>query len=134
MALGCLRAARGMVQDCVDLGPSHAGEPRQELLHRSWREAVGGVVYVLGEHDRSDVGGLALVVDDPVELDIVGVPALLVPRHSPSMLTLRAEEGVTFLFIEHDMEVVMNHSDRVIVMAGGFLLVGYQLSGYFLAA
>ena len=27
---------RGMVQDCVDdLGPSHAGEPRQELLHRS---------------------------------------------------------------------------------------------------
>ena len=29
------------------------------------------------------------------------------------------EEGVTFLFIEHDMEVVMNHSDRVIVMAEG---------------
>ena len=29
------------------------------------------------------------------------------------------EHGVTFLFIEHDMEVVMNHSDRVIVMAEG---------------
>ena len=27
--------------------------------------------------------------------------------------------GVTFLFIEHDMEVVMRHSDRVIVMAEG---------------
>ena len=27
--------------------------------------------------------------------------------------------GVTFLFIEHDMEVVMNHSDTVIVMAEG---------------
>jgi branched-chain amino acid transport system ATP-binding protein len=26
---------------------------------------------------------------------------------------------VTFLFVEHDMEVVMNHSDRVIVMAEG---------------
>jgi branched-chain amino acid transport system ATP-binding protein len=26
---------------------------------------------------------------------------------------------VTFLFIEHDMEVVMNHSDRVVVMAEG---------------
>jgi branched-chain amino acid transport system ATP-binding protein len=35
------------------------------------------------------------------------------------MAGIRAEEGVTFLFIEHDMEVVMNHSDRVIVMAEG---------------
>jgi branched-chain amino acid transport system ATP-binding protein len=35
------------------------------------------------------------------------------------MQQLRREEGVTFLFIEHDMEVVMNHSDRVIVMAQG---------------
>jgi branched-chain amino acid transport system ATP-binding protein len=26
---------------------------------------------------------------------------------------------VAFLFIEHDMEVVMNHSDRVVVMAEG---------------
>jgi branched-chain amino acid transport system ATP-binding protein len=35
------------------------------------------------------------------------------------MQRLRAEEGVTFLFIEHDMEVVMNHAERVIVMAEG---------------
>ena len=28
-------------------------------------------------------------------------------------------EGTTVLFVEHDMEVVMNHSDRVIVMAEG---------------
>ena len=26
---------------------------------------------------------------------------------------------MTFLFVEHDMEVVMNHSDRVVVMAEG---------------
>jgi branched-chain amino acid transport system ATP-binding protein len=32
---------------------------------------------------------------------------------------LRAARGITFLFIEHDMDVVMNHSDRVIVMAEG---------------
>jgi branched-chain amino acid transport system ATP-binding protein len=35
------------------------------------------------------------------------------------MQALRREQGMTFLFIEHDMEVVMNHSDRVIVMAEG---------------
>ena len=27
--------------------------------------------------------------------------------------------GMTFLFVEHDMEVVMSHADRVIVMAEG---------------
>jgi neutral amino acid transport system ATP-binding protein len=35
------------------------------------------------------------------------------------MQNLRAERGVTFLFIEHDMEVVMGQADRVIVMAEG---------------
>jgi branched-chain amino acid transport system ATP-binding protein len=38
------------------------------------------------------------------------------------MQRLRREEGVTFLFIEHDMEVVMGHSDRVIVMAQGTVI------------
>jgi len=32
---------------------------------------------------------------------------------------LRTERGMTFLYIEHDMEVVMNRSDRVVVMAQG---------------
>ncbi len=32
---------------------------------------------------------------------------------------LRSEEGVTFLFVEHDMDVVMSHSDHVVVMAEG---------------
>jgi branched-chain amino acid transport system ATP-binding protein len=32
---------------------------------------------------------------------------------------LRTRDGTTVLFVEHDMEVVMNHSDRVIVMAEG---------------
>ena len=35
------------------------------------------------------------------------------------MQRLREEQGTTFFFIEHDMEVVMGHSDRVIVMAEG---------------
>lgn len=32
---------------------------------------------------------------------------------------LRSQDGTTFLFVEHDMEVVMNHADRVVVMATG---------------
>jgi len=32
---------------------------------------------------------------------------------------LRERCGVTFLFIEHDMEVVMGQSDRVVVMSEG---------------
>jgi branched-chain amino acid transport system ATP-binding protein len=40
------------------------------------------------------------------------------------MERLRKEEGVTFLFIEHDMEVVMNNSDRVVVMAEGKVIAG----------
>jgi neutral amino acid transport system ATP-binding protein len=35
------------------------------------------------------------------------------------MHELRSGLGVTFVFIEHDMEVVMGHADRVIVMAQG---------------
>jgi hypothetical protein len=63
----------------VGRGPQDADVRRlQELLHgRRW-EAMGGVVDVLGEHDRRDVGCLALVIDDPVELDIVCVPGLLI--------------------------------------------------------
>ena len=38
------------------------------------------------------------------------------------MQRLRSEHGVSFLFVEHDMEVVMNHSDEVVVMAQGAVI------------
>ena len=56
-----------------------------------------------------------LLLDEPM----AGINPTLGRRLLDHMQRLRAEEGVTFLFIEHDMEVVMNHSDRVIVMADG---------------
>jgi neutral amino acid transport system ATP-binding protein len=56
-----------------------------------------------------------LLLDEPM----AGINPTLGRRLLDHMRRLRAEEGVTFLFIEHDMEVVMNHSDRVIVMAEG---------------
>ena len=56
-----------------------------------------------------------LLLDEPM----AGINPTLGRRLLDHMRRLRAEEGVTFLFIEHDMEVVMGHSDRVIVMAEG---------------
>ncbi len=56
-----------------------------------------------------------LLLDEPM----AGINPTLGKRLLDHMQRLRAEDGVTFLFIEHDMEVVMNHADRVIVMAEG---------------
>ena len=56
-----------------------------------------------------------LLLDEPM----AGINPTLGRRLLDHMQRLRSEEAVTFLFIEHDMEVVMGHSDRVIVMAKG---------------
>jgi neutral amino acid transport system ATP-binding protein len=56
-----------------------------------------------------------LLLDEPM----AGINPTLGRRLLDHIQRLRSEEGVTFLFVEHDMEVVMNHSDRVVVMAEG---------------
>jgi neutral amino acid transport system ATP-binding protein len=56
-----------------------------------------------------------LLLDEPM----AGINPVLGARLLDHMNRLRNDLGVTFLFIEHDMEVVMGHSDRVIVMAEG---------------
>ena len=56
-----------------------------------------------------------LLLDEPM----AGINPTLGKRLLDHMQRLRSEDGVTFLFVEHDMDVVMNHSDRVVVMAEG---------------
>jgi neutral amino acid transport system ATP-binding protein len=56
-----------------------------------------------------------LLLDEPM----AGINPVLGARLLDHMQRLRAEQRVTFLFIEHDMEVVMGNADRVIVMAEG---------------
>ena len=56
-----------------------------------------------------------LLLDEPM----AGINPTLGGRLLDHMQRLRAEGGMTFLFIEHDMEVVMGQSDKVIVMAEG---------------
>jgi neutral amino acid transport system ATP-binding protein len=56
-----------------------------------------------------------LLLDEPM----AGINPTLGARLLDHMQGLKRDLGVTILFIEHDMEVVMNHSDRVVVMAEG---------------
>jgi neutral amino acid transport system ATP-binding protein len=56
-----------------------------------------------------------LLLDEPM----AGINPTLGRRLLDHIERLSHEMGVTILFIEHDMEVVMNHSDRVVVMAQG---------------
>jgi neutral amino acid transport system ATP-binding protein len=56
-----------------------------------------------------------LMLDEPM----AGINRTLGASLLEHIERLRAERGMSFLYIEHDMDVVMGHSDRVIVMAEG---------------
>ncbi len=56
-----------------------------------------------------------VLLDEPM----AGINPALAQRLLAHIHELRERRGVTFLFIEHDMEVVMGQSDRVIVMSEG---------------
>ena len=59
-----------------------------------------------------------VLLDEPM----AGINPTLGRRLLDHMQRLRSEHGVSFLFVEHDMEVVMNHSDEVVVMALGAVI------------
>jgi neutral amino acid transport system ATP-binding protein len=56
-----------------------------------------------------------LLLDEPM----AGINPSLGRRLLDYLQRLRREREMTILYVEHDMEVVMNHSDRVVVMAEG---------------
>jgi neutral amino acid transport system ATP-binding protein len=56
-----------------------------------------------------------VLLDEPM----AGVNPALGHRLLDHMQQLRADSGTTFLIVEHDMDVVMRHAERVIVMAEG---------------
>jgi ABC-type branched-subunit amino acid transport system ATPase component len=59
-----------------------------------------------------------VLLDEPM----AGVNATLQQRLLAYIAELRRSRGLTFLVIEHNMEVVMNHCDHVVVMAQGRVL------------
>ena len=56
-----------------------------------------------------------ILLDEPM----AGVAPVLADELLDHIRKLRAERGVTMLVIEHDMDVVMTISDRIIVMDEG---------------
>jgi branched-chain amino acid transport system ATP-binding protein len=59
-----------------------------------------------------------LLLDEP----LAGVNPALGERLFEHVTRLRDEQGMTFLFVEHDIRTVMDRSDRVLVMAQGALI------------
>jgi neutral amino acid transport system ATP-binding protein len=59
-----------------------------------------------------------VLLDEPM----AGVNPTLGRRLLEHMHALRSQEGMTFLVVEHDMEVVMTQADWVIVMAEGAVI------------
>lgn len=59
-----------------------------------------------------------LLLDEP----FAGVNPTLVEKLLTVLAELRKDQHLTFLLIEHDLETVMNISDRVIVMADGKII------------
>jgi neutral amino acid transport system ATP-binding protein len=59
-----------------------------------------------------------ILLDEPM----AGVNPALGLRLLERVEQLRRERGLTFLFVEHDMDVVMRVSDRVLVLDEGVLI------------
>ena len=138
-------AAMPVIDNMMLAAPSQPGERLANLLLRprasrarelEVRESALDLLDVFGLADQADeyAGTLSggqrkllefaralmveprfLLLDEPM----AGINPTLGARLLEHMRDLRARRNVTFLFIEHDLEVVMRHSDRVIVMAQG---------------
>ena len=59
-----------------------------------------------------------LLLDEPM----AGVNKVLGRQLLDYVEEMRRTEGVTFLFVEHDMDVVMTRADHVVVMAEGAVI------------
>ena len=66
-----------------------------------------------------------LLLDEPLEGVAPPMRRVMLDR----MAMLRRIRGMTMLFVEHDMDVVMNHADSVIVMAQGKVIANGPPAG-----
>jgi ABC-type branched-subunit amino acid transport system ATPase component len=74
-----------------------------------------------GQRKLLELGRALMVEPRMILLDepMAGVAPVLAEQLVEHILRLRAERGVTLLIVEHDMDMIMSVSDRVIVMDEG---------------
>jgi neutral amino acid transport system ATP-binding protein len=141
------KALSGMtvVENLLTAAPAQPGEHIVNLLmrpravrnrERQIRERALELLEVFGLAGKADdyagtlSGGQrkllemasALMVEPRVVLldePMAGVNRTLGRRLLEHMNALKKQRGITFLLIEHDMDIVMAHSDRVVVMVQG---------------
>jgi ABC-type branched-subunit amino acid transport system ATPase component len=137
-----------VIENLLTADPHQPGESlfgsflRPWATHRRDREArqkahdllvLLGIERLAGEYAGAMSGGQRKLIElgrvlmtDPkmVMLDepMAGVNPALGLRLLQRVEQLRQERGITFLFVEHDMEVVMRVSDRVLVLDEGKLI------------
>ena len=74
-----------------------------------------------GEKKLLDIGRMMMVSPELVLLDEpgAGIPPSIQKRLNEYIRRLNREEGITFFIIEHDMSVIMNICDDIVVLADG---------------
>lgn len=109
-------------------------EQETELRERAWETLEFFEIDHLAEDDAGSLSGgqrkllemARVLMTDPdmVLLDepLAGVNPSLEEKLLERLHELQ-EEGYSFLFVEHDMDVIMNHCDPIIVMHQGDVLV-----------
>jgi neutral amino acid transport system ATP-binding protein len=113
------RAARRREQELEEKAWELLRLVRLDRLAHDYAGTLSGGQRKLLEFGRALMTDPTLVLlDEPM----AGVNPALGLELLDHMQKLRDEEGLTFLFIEHDMEVVMNVSERVVVMNEGHVI------------
>ncbi len=110
-------------QDAVDREENAVRERAEEMLElleldHVRNERSGNLSG--GQRKLLELGRVLMIDPDLILLDepVAGVNPALTEKLMARIETLR-EEGYTFCIVEHDMEVIMNLSDTIIVMSEG---------------
>jgi neutral amino acid transport system ATP-binding protein len=116
MALLRPRAVRRQEQEFRRLAEQWISRLRLDHLQHEYAGVLSGGQRKLLEIARAMMARPRLILlDEPM----AGVNPSLGDEIVEHVRAIRAEDGVTFLFIEHNMEVVMSLSQRIVVMDGG---------------